>query len=82
MAMRELAASRNASPLGCTQITEIRYTPGVTLAAPLSGEFELATDYAVAVCTSARQSELARRFAEWMSGPQTRTLRAEGGFET
>ncbi|MFM7531665.1 MAG: substrate-binding domain-containing protein, partial [Rubrivivax sp.] len=44
-AMRELAAAGSAAPIGCTQITEILYTPGVELVAPLPLRFELATVY-------------------------------------
>ena len=51
--MRELAGASDASPLGCTQISEILYTPGVTLVGPLPTEFDLATVYSVAVCPTA-----------------------------
>ena len=79
--MRALASAPDASPLGCTQVTEILYTPGVTLAGPLPAEFELATVYSVAVCATARHPELARRFVELSSGPDTQGLRQRGGFE-
>ena len=35
--------------LGCTQVTEILYTPGLTLAGPLPEPFGLATAYAAGV---------------------------------
>ncbi len=47
-AMRELAASDAANPIGCTQATEILYTPGVDLVAMLPRRFELATVYTAA----------------------------------
>ena len=53
-AMRELAR-QGRGPVGCTQITEIRYTPGVALVGPLPPEFELATVYTAAVAADARQ---------------------------
>jgi molybdate transport system substrate-binding protein len=34
-AMAALAAASEASPIGCTQVTEILYTPGVELVGPL-----------------------------------------------
>ena len=80
-AMRELACSTELAPIGCTQVTEIKYTAGVVLVGPLPAEFELSTIYTVAVCASAQQPDLARRFAELMSGSATRTLRVDAGFE-
>jgi molybdate transport system substrate-binding protein len=81
IAMRELAQSVESSAVGCTQVTEIKYTPGVTLVGALPAEFELATAYAVGVFSQAHQPELARRFAELLSGETARELRLKGGFE-
>jgi len=50
-AMREPAASSGPGMPGCTQVTEISYTPGVQLTGLLLLEFELATVYTAAVCT-------------------------------
>jgi len=80
-AMRELAASEGSDRLGCTQVTEIKYTPGVTLVGPLPKEFELATVYSAAVSCSARQPELARAFIEILAGPDSAQLRRDGGFD-
>jgi len=80
-AMRELAEAPDAGCIGCTQISEILYTPGVTLVGPLPAGFELATVYAVAVCARARHPELARQFAALVAGLDSRALRAQGGFE-
>ncbi|MEO8306237.1 MAG: substrate-binding domain-containing protein [Betaproteobacteria bacterium] len=80
-AMRALAEADAPGGVGCTQITEIRYTRGVTLVGALPAEFELATVYSVAVCTEARDIELARNFAGLLSGPATQALRAKAGFE-
>lgn len=80
-AMQELAQSDARGLVGCTQITEINDTPGVTLAGPLPPDYELATVYAVAVCARTRQPDLARRFAQLLSGTASRGVRLQGGFE-
>lgn len=80
-AMRELAHSNEKGAVGCTQITEIRYTPGVTLVGALPAEFELATVYSAAVCNRSRQPEIARQFVALLTGAESRALRLEGGFE-
>ena len=46
--MRELGATTGAGMLGCTQVSEILYTPGVTLVGALPGELALSTVYSVA----------------------------------
>ncbi len=80
-AMRELAASRSPRPIGCTQVTEIRYTPGVELAGLLPSEFELATVYTAAPVAQAADPALAARFVALLAGPDARELRRAGGFE-
>ena len=80
IAMRELAASRSPQPIGCTQVTEILYTPGVELVGLLPPEFELATVYTAAVAADAAQPELAARLVDWLTGPMSQTLRRDGGF--
>ena len=80
-AMRELARSTGGGLVGCTQITEIKYTPGVVLVGALPAGFELSTVYSVAVGATARDPDLARRFVRHLSGPATRALREAAGFE-
>lgn len=80
-AMRELAASPSARPIGCTQVTEIRYTPGVELVGLLPSEFELATVYTAAPTAQAADPALAARFVALLAGADTRDLRRAGGFE-
>jgi molybdate transport system substrate-binding protein len=80
-AMRALAAANVRGAIGCTQITEIRYTPGIALVGPLPAEFELATVYSVAVTAAARDLALARQFATMVAGPDNRALRESAGFE-
>ena len=82
IAMRELGQSREAGAIGCTQITEIYNEPGVTLVGPLPADFELATEYSVAIATTARQPDIARRFAQMLTGPESQELRRTGGFES
>jgi molybdate transport system substrate-binding protein len=81
IAMAELAAKTQTPLLGCTQITEILYTDGVTLVGPLPQEFELSTVYSVAVASNAAQPELARRLVALLTGAQSQALRTAGGFE-
>jgi molybdate transport system substrate-binding protein len=81
-AMRELARSTAAHPIGCTQVTEIAYTPGVALVGKLPAEFELATLYSVAVATRAHHPELAERFAALLAGTGSGEFRRHSGFET
>lgn len=80
-AMRELAAATSTNPIGCTQVTEIRYTQGVELVALLPAEFELATLYTAAVAQRTAEPELAARFIALLTGTQTLTLRSQAGFE-
>jgi len=80
-AMAQMAQTDEPGLLGCTQVTEILYTQGVTLVAPLPAEFELATVYTAALSTRADQPELARRLVAALSGDASRALREQGGFE-
>ena len=80
-AMRALAAATTPGAIGCTQITEIRYTPGVTLVGALPKEFELATVYSVAATAAARDPALARQFARMITAPENRPARENAGFE-
>jgi molybdate transport system substrate-binding protein len=80
-AMRELASSTSPRAIGCTQVTEIKYTPGVDLVALLPPQFELATMYTAAVAQRATQPELAARFMALLTGADTQPLRANAGFE-
>ncbi len=68
--------------LGCTQITEIVYTQGVDLVAPLPKAFELATTYTAAICAKSSQPESAAALIELMASADTKALRLACGFET
>ncbi|KQT14100.1 molybdate ABC transporter substrate-binding protein [Ramlibacter sp. Leaf400] len=80
-AMKALAAAPEAGAVGCTQVTEILYTPGVQLAGGLPPEFELATVYTAAVCTRARSPEAAAAVAALLASPASAGLRRSGGFD-
>ena len=80
-AMRELAADGRAGALGCAQITQIRYTLGISLLGALPPQFELATVYCAAVSAKAREPEQARRFVDLIAGVRTRVMRGQLGFE-
>ena len=79
-AMAALAASGTRGAIGCTQVTEILYTPGVTLVAPLPPPFELSTVYAIAVAQRANGRDAARALAASLTGARTATLRRQAGF--
>lgn len=80
-AMAEMAKSKSTSVIGCTQETEINYTPGVDLVGSLPKEFELATDYTLGICTRAQEPALAQQLAAMVAGPASEAIRRQGGFE-
>jgi molybdate transport system substrate-binding protein len=79
-AMRELAGA-DARAIGCTQATEIRYTPGLALVGALPPPFALATVYSAAVASGARDDEGALRFIDLVAGAASADLRRSGGFD-
>lgn len=80
-AMGEMAKSAEVGLVGCTQVTEILYTRGVQLVDVLPKEFELVTIYTAAVCSKARQPEVAVALIQLLRSPQAAELRRLGGFE-
>lgn len=80
-AMHALAQTTEERPIGCTQITEIKGTPGVMLVGPLPTEFELATTYSAGLCASAAAPEAARQFIELLTNEASRKIRIDAGFE-
>jgi molybdate transport system substrate-binding protein len=79
-AMRELAGADERA-IGCTQATEIRYTPGLALVGALPAPFALATVYSAAVASGARDDEGALRFIDLVAGAASADLRRAGGFD-
>lgn len=80
-AMKAMAEAEANDVIGCTQITEIIYTPGVDLVGPLPKAFELATTYTAAVCASSTQPESAAALIALMASTDTAALRLTCGFE-
>ena len=79
-AMAEMAKSNEPGLIGCTQETEINYTPGVALVGSLPKEFELATDYTLGICTKAQEPQLAQKLAGLLAGKASEDVRRKGGF--
>lgn len=80
-AMAALAAQTAALHIGCTQISEILYSPGIELVAELPAPFVLSTTYAAAITTRCADLDAARRMLAMVCGPASATLRAAGGFQ-
>ena len=80
-AMNAMAEAEGAGFLGCTQVTEILYTDGVELVAPLPREFELATVYTAAVCVRATEPKAASALIALLVSPDAATVRTACGFE-
>jgi len=80
-AMRALAAAEGGRPIGCTQVTEIRNTPGLTLVGPLPPGFGLETVYAAGVCASSANHEMARHLTRLLANAANRPIRERLGFE-
>jgi molybdate transport system substrate-binding protein len=67
-------------PIGCTQVSEILYTPSVQLVAELPEPLQLRTTYAVALTISGLESEDAHKILEQLTASATLPLRRAGGF--
>ena len=80
-AMAEMAQCQEDNLIGSTQVTEINITPGVKLIGMLPKEFELATDYCLGICANAKEPELAKIFADMLTGTDAANLRKKIGFE-
>jgi molybdate transport system substrate-binding protein len=80
-AMRALADEGRQGDVGCTQMTEIRYTAGVTAVGPLPRGFDLSTVYSAAVVQATEEPDLARLFIALLTGPRSAALRIAGGFD-
>lgn len=80
-AMKAMAEAPGAGLIGCTQVTEILYTPGVSLIANLPVEFELATVYTAAICSRSSNPQLATELIQAMSGQQNHAMRRSCGFD-
>jgi molybdate transport system substrate-binding protein len=79
-AMRALAASTEARPIGCTQATEILSTPGIAVVGPLPPGCDLATTYSCAITTTSAMTPDAAQLAALLAGDAHRGLRRRLGF--
>ena len=79
-AMAAMAAAGDPDAVGCTQASEILYTPGVTLVGQLPEPFALATDYRTAVAAKSDRASAAWEFCALLGGSQSRALRRRSGF--
>ena len=79
-AMRQLAASDSARPIGCTQSTEIISTPGVELSGVLPPGCDLATIYTAAITTRAENPAEAKVLIELLTSPGQQPARSGAGF--
>jgi molybdate transport system substrate-binding protein len=80
-AMKAMAECDEPGLLGCTQVTEILFTPGVELVAPLPKAFELATVYTAAVCTASQNAQTASELIALLASPANAATRLACGFE-
>ncbi len=79
-AMKALAASTSARPIGCTQATEILSTPGIVVAAPLPPGSALATSYTCALTGHAAAREAAASLIDLLTSDSDREARRRLGF--
>lgn len=79
-AMAALARAPEKRPIGCTQVTEIKATPGARLVASLPAGFGLKTRYTGAVTTSAGEAEAARMLLQVLTSDASAAARRQAGF--
>jgi molybdate transport system substrate-binding protein len=79
-AMRQLAASDAARPLGCTQSTEIIATSGVALSGPLPRGYELATTYTAGITVQSIHAKTAEALIDLLTAAEAAALRSQAGF--
>lgn len=80
-AMQAMAQTQGAGLVGCTQVTEILFTPGVVLCGGLPKEFELATVYTAAACARAQDPQGAQALIDMMASDTARPVREAAGFD-
>lgn len=81
-AMQALAEHGAPGSIGCTQVTEILYTPGLALAGALPEPYGLSTVYSAGVSKTASDPGRAASFIAMLCGPGSAAERRSGGFET
>jgi molybdate transport system substrate-binding protein len=79
-AMRHLAASTTARPIGCAQSTEIISTEGVVLSGALPPSCELKTMYTAAITTCAKSPAEAKILIDLLTSRKAHAIRSRAGF--
>ena len=79
-AMRNMAVSTAAKPIGCTQSTEIISTEGVVLSGSLPKGCDLATIYTAGITTRAAHPDQAQKLIDLLIGADQEKSRAAAGF--
>ena len=79
-AMRAMAENGEEGMVGCTQVTEILYTPGVRLIGELPAAYALRTVYTAAVCARSELPREAAKLIDLLTGAESLALRRESGF--
>jgi molybdate transport system substrate-binding protein len=79
-AMRQMAESDAAHPIGCTQSTEIISTQGVKLSGALPKGCDLATMYTAAVTTRTAHGREAQILIGLLTSADHEALRTQAGF--
>lgn len=79
-AMGAMAQCDEAGLIGCTQVTEILFTPGVDLVGLLPPQFALNTVYTAAVCTRAQDRDAATELVRRLAAPEAVAVRSACGF--
>ena len=79
-AIRQLATSGAARPLGCTQSTEIIATSGVELSGSLPPGYDLATTYTAGINVQSVHATAAQALIDLLTATDTAALRSQAGF--
>ncbi|OWT53738.1 molybdate ABC transporter substrate-binding protein [Candidimonas nitroreducens] len=79
-AMKTMATQGLSGSVGCTQVTEILYTQGVSLVAPLPQACALDTVYTYGIPMGRRQPELAKALAEALCEPGLDEFKRRNGL--
>ncbi len=80
-AMRMMDTSNDEESIGCTQVTEILYTPSVRLVGLLPKEFELSTVYTIAVPKRSTEPEAAMAAIAKLCSVSNQGVRTAAGFD-
>ena len=81
-AMAAMAQAPEADAVGCTQVTEILFTPGVRLVGLLPKPYELVTLYTAAISSRAAEPALAAELVAALSAAEAAAARRQCGFES